>query len=644
MDGVKRVPKNLILMKNYPSLIQSTLKLFNALPVKTAKKTKPTKKLIEATINHGFIFSPQVFANFSQKELLNIIDTISDEVGLSPEQMNSSFHKSWKKVSDAPYHQLIAEQAFHYMTTYGYERMGVYDENLIYIPNEQFDVPELEGDVKLSFIKGYTKRQLKQKLLKILDSGIALKSIDEIIDVAKYTELSDDEVLAINNKEVRIRLYQHLDLIPHDPLEFLRLAVFEVTGKTLLIINRDMIEAIKTSDVNTGDLFSQYDANFGYKRLAEIFLRFKPLFLAFKQSGVRASTINRISHLSLRFHKPLEQPLMNNVTGMLKNYEPINLTKLKKELTESNIFRKIRLLQALHYRTTGSSSMLYKIRNGKGYVKEADFGNIRGANTMYNLVEKYIINDLKHLKGKKFYIPENIKYALPATEKQFTGNIPSGSYVTVPTDMIFGINWNNVDHHRIDLDLKVISLEHGSVGWDSSYRTENILFSGDVVDAHRGASELFYINKHYEDTMLLYVNYFNYEENVKVPFKTFVAQEHPNSFGMNYTVNPNNIHCLANTDIDQKQKILALIKVTKGQCRFYFSETGLGKAISAGDGEQTRIARDYLSSYFTNMVTLNEILEHAGAILVNESGKNVIDLSPENIEKDTFISLLHNNI
>lgn len=631
-------------MKYYPSLIQSTLKLFNALPVKTVKKTKPTKKLIEATINHGFIFSPQVFANFSQKELLNIIDTISDEIGLSPEQMNSSFHKSWKKVRDAPYHQLIAEQTFHYMTTYGYERMGVYDENLIYIPNEQFDVPELEGDVKLMFIRGYTKKQLKEKLLKILDSGIALKSIDEVVDVAKWIELSDDEVLAINNKEIRIKLYQHLDLIPQDPLEFFRLAIFEATGKTLLIINKDMIEAIKTSDVDMRDLFSQYDANFGYRRLAEIFLRFKPLFLAFKQSGVRASTINRISHLSLRFHKPLQQPLMNNVTGMLKNYTSINLTKLKKELNESNIFRKIRLLQALNYRTTGSSSMLYKIRNGKGYVKEDKFDNIAGANKIYNIVEKHIVNDLKHLKGKKFFIPENVKYALPATQKQFTGNIPSGSYVTLPSDMIFGIHWDNIEYDVIDLDLKVISLKHGIIGWDGDYGSQNVLFSGDITSAPHGASELFYINKHYEDTMLLYVNYYNCREDVNVPFKIFVAEEHPNSFGSNYTVNPNNIQCITNTEIGQKQKILALIKVTEGQCRFYFSETGLGKAISASGGKQTRIARDYLSNYFTSMVTLNEILEYAGAEIVNEKGKNVIDLSPKNIEKDTFISLLHNNI
>ncbi len=642
MNEVKGVPINSMLMEITPHLFISTLKLFNAVPVKNQKRKKPTKEVTELTVNHGFILSPQLFANYSEEELYSIIKMASEEIALSPKQMNSSFHKSWKKVRDAPMFQLLVEQAFHYMTTYGYEELGVYDENSVYIPNERFDIPTLNGDVKLSIIKGYTKKQLKEKLLKLLNSGIALNSLEEIVEVAKFCKLTDDDVLSIKNKEVRIRLYGIMNIIPEDPTEFLRLMVFNVTGSSLIIINKKTIEMIKESETEVGNSFTDYDERFGYKRLAEIFLRFKPLFLAFK-NNTGVEIINRISHLSHKYHKPMKSSMLNDITKLLKWGKKINTKQLKSELEHANIFRKIRLASALNYRTTGSSSILYKVRNGKGYAKELHFHNIEGARKTYDIILKSIIGDLKHLKGKKIHIPENIRYALPATVKQFTGNIPSGSYVIIPKDMLFGVYWDNVNGHRIDLDLSVISIENGKIGWDSQYRTNNVLFSGDVTDASGGASELFYVSKHYEDTLLLYVNYFNYNESVPVPFKIMVGEEHPNSFGRNYMIDPNHIACVAKTEINIKQKILGLAKITNGECRFYFSETGLGNSITSGDDKHNDLTRDYLSNYVTNMITLNDVLDMAGAKIVNEKGKDIIDLSPESIEKDSFIRLLVNH-
>ncbi|MBA7553678.1 hypothetical protein ES705_46274 [subsurface metagenome] len=88
----------------------------------------------------------------------------------------------------------------------------------------------------------------------------------------------------------------------------------------------------------------------------------------------------------------------------------------------------------------------------------------------------------KNVKGKKIYIPDYINYSLPATEKQFTGNFPSGTYISIPQDMIVGIYWENVKHNVVDLDLSLIS-PAGKFGWDSRYRSDegNILFSGDIT-------------------------------------------------------------------------------------------------------------------------------------------------------------------
>lgn len=651
MSEAKAVPMKF--GKFTPSLLTSTLRLFHALPVQTKEKKKPINRITKITVNHGFILSPEVFANYSEHELHYMINEIVDEIGLSPEQMNSSFHKSWKKVRDAPIFQLVTEQLFHYITTYGYERMGVFDHNTVFIPNEKLDVPELKDGIRLTVIKGYTQKQLKEKLLKIVNSGIALKSVDEVVEVAKYCGFKESEVVQIKNKEVRARLYLELQLTPQNPADFLRLVLYVAIDRTLLINSKGTIELIKETEKDVTDFFEHYDEEFGYKRLAEIFQRFKPLFLAFKTNETMIPIINKIGHLSPKYHKTMPQSFLNNITAMLKKREgKITTAKLNEELDKVNIFRKIRLAQSLRYRITGCKSIMYKIRNGKAFATEMEFDNIDGAKKTYGIILKSIAKDLKHLKGKEFYIPENFTYALPATEKQFTGNIPSGSYVTVGKDMIFGVHWENVKGKRIDLDLSAQSLQHGKVGWDASYRTGNksILFSGDITDAPNGASELFYISNAYEDTVLLNLNYFNFgrgysydgdgDTEVSVPFKIMVAEEHPNRFGKKYTIDPNHMKCIVKSEINVKQKIIGLGTVKDGECRFYFSETAIGDSITVKGHKYITLARDYLANFSTNQITLNEVLDLVGAKIVTESTKKSIDLSPEALEKDTFINLL----
>ena len=85
-------------------------------------------------------------------------------------------------------------------------------------------------------------------------------------------------------------------------------------------------------------------------------------------------------------------------------------------------------------------SIMYRIRNGKAYsteVEEYDIKQKTCAKRILDIVLKSIIEDIsKNVKGKKIFIPDYINYSLPATEKQFTGNFPSGTYVSIPKDMI----------------------------------------------------------------------------------------------------------------------------------------------------------------------------------------------------------------
>jgi len=240
-----------------------------------------------------------VVYNYSERELVELITKIEKEVGLTGKQMNSSFHKSWTKIRDSSMFQLVIEQIFHYITTYGYERLGIYDKDSVYIPNEQLDVPELEGGITLTIIKGYTKKELKQKLLDLLNRGIALgeDTIKDVVDVALFVDINEDEIEQVRNKETKVILYDYLGKFPEIPVEFLRFVVYKSTKQTLLIKNKDLIEKIKSEqNIDVLRLFRQYRDKYGLDVLAQIFFRFKPLFLAFKTNSGLKPIINRIHH------------------------------------------------------------------------------------------------------------------------------------------------------------------------------------------------------------------------------------------------------------------------------------------------------------------------------------------------------------
>lgn len=652
--------------------MKATIKLFKALPIKTRQKKLPTKELLEKTIKRGFIFSPEVIYNYSNYD--ELIKLVEEVFGITSEKVNASFHKSWKKVKEADIEQLIVEQIAHYLTTYGKKDTAGYmfqkmhlenwkvdnlgkkvisledldvekitDKDYIYIPKEALDIPEIEIDeIKLVVIRGYTKPELKVKLLKLLNSGVALKeeTINDVVDVALFVDIDEKDIEVVKNKEVRVILYNYLDLVPENPVEFLRYAVYLATDETLLIKSKELIAKIKEGkNIKIVKLFKNYDL----KRLAEIFLRFKPIFLAFRTNAELKRIINKIRKLAVNYHKPMPKDYLNEITAKIKKGEIIDIDRLKSELERVNTFRKIRLAYALKFRTKDVDSILYRIRNGKSYATDFSFSGKERAKIILAIVLDSITENIgKNVKGRKIYIPDHINYSLPATEKQFTGNFPSGTYISIPQDMIVGIYWENVKHNSIDLDLSLISPNVGKIGWDSNYRTEDrgILFSGDITDAYKGATELFYVQRQLKDGLILFLNYYNYNSEVKVPFKIIVAKEKAKDFGNNYMVNPNNIVSVVQSEINQKQEILGLLITTMNESRFYFAETSIGMSITSSNSEFAENSRKYLISFYQNSIELKDVLFKAGAKLIDDKDKSDIDLSPESLEKDSILNLL----
>jgi hypothetical protein len=168
------------------------------------------------------------------------------------------------------------------------------------------------------------------------------------------------------------------------------------------------------------------------------------------------------------------------------------------------------------------------------------------------------------------------------------------------------------------------------------------MFSGDMTSAPKpnGATELFYINSNSNINGIMYVNYYNFREKVEVPFKVVVASAKLSQIEKNYMINPNNLISSDSTKINTQQKILGLLVTNAKECKFYYVESSLGKSITSKISPMTTKARQFLFDFYFGTITLNEVLEKAGAIMVESNEKCDLDLSPEALEKDTIIKLI----
>jgi len=612
------------------------LKLFNAVLVENKRKKKISDDILERTIKNGYILQPAIRPD---TELLDLIETV---VGISGEKANAAFHKSWKIVKESSELQLVMQQILHYITTYGFEAMGIYSEDSVYIPREVLEFPEAER-IPLVVVKAMTSEEVLEAIVK-LGCGIALseESLNDIMTIVEQSKFDSAFVEKIKNRELKARLYDFYGICPSDPVEYLRYVISKLTDTSLLIKNNELINKIKISN---GKFLDELLKN-APEDLASIFFRFKPIFLALKSISRNKTFFNRLRKQANKMHKPMPEDYLNSVTSHIKNKD-LDMKTLNKKLSNASIFRKVRLAYALNFRLNSPEAIVYRVRNGRGWSADFAWTETSATNEALDAVVSSIAENIKkNVEGKTIYIPKMVHYAMPATEKQFTGSLPTGTYVSVPEDLIVGVHWTNTDR-RIDLDLS-ISDAGGKIGWDGSYRSSDceILFSGDVTDAPKpkGASELFYVKKGKVTSKILALNYYNHDENSPVPTKIIVAQEQIKRFGNNYMVDPNNIIASTNILIEQRQNVLGLVTNVEDENRVYFANVILGNAISFSFNVNAERMRQYFVSSLINSLELNDVLKKAEAIVVHEKPeKDFVDLSPEALDKTTFIELLREN-
>lgn len=627
-------------------MLKSTLRLFNSILIEHPTADMPSANHIAHMVKMGYVVHHDILIT---DEILSEIDSA---FGLSATQANASFHKNWSVVRDSSEKELIVQQILHYFTTYGIESIfGTYDGNFVYIPSENLALPDGAG-IPFVFINAITEEELKVRVTNLIASGIALskESIEDLKVVIQEQKYGVDVLGGVKNNELKSWIYDFCGIVPSDPLEFLRYAIQKLTGETLLIKNHKMISALKSVDPDRVDaMFEQAPRN-----MASIFYRYKPLFLALKSAAGNKTYFNRLRKEAEYYHKSLDVDYLNSITDQIKN-GVLNVADLEVAIEKYPVWRLIRLAYALHVRMLDIDTLVYRIRNGKIWYKQNSVKfDVEQIYSAFEIVMYEIANRVsKKVDGVKVYIPDYIRYALPQSEKQFCGNMPYGTRITIGNNPIVGVHWYNKDDTfdgRIDLDFSAISLAGEKYGWDARWRSEDstILFSGDMTDAplkKDGASELYYFDTKNPDMYLLQLNHYNCYENVSDhPYKLFLANEieRPSGFTKDYVVNPNDVIYRVSNIMDSKEVVVGIIKIDDERAYFYFLGTAMGGNATSRPGKKSDAVTKFYSTVYTSPLTLDDILMLAGAHIVNEvpEDEEYIDLSPETISKDTLIELL----
>lgn len=448
------------------------------------------KMAMSDALRVGYIFDPKAYSH-------ELVEFITNKQ-FNP---NSTFYKTWEEVTSKSRFELAMDQVFHYFTTYG----GLAPKDSIgYVPN---DNPVVVDITSYKIICAGTLMQIAEKCLELVYTGIALSS--ETLEMCRcfvksaFEEESNFNVRVddIKNSEFRVWFSSTLGVVPTNPIEMLRILIYKATNSALLIKSPEAIEAIKRSDVSLGK-FSDQDC----KKLSSIFYRFKPLFLAFKNTSEgNAYIINKIRRLAIKNHRPIKIGVFESLKDPKWTLNDI-ITAAGKE----NVFKIIRGMGMLRSVIDNNSheeyTMTYIIRNKKSFTRGFSGGEPLNDHLKEDYNSKYeALKQELYRRLRTKYLSDGEKYALlsdkfnltcPVSEKQFIGNIPYGTSYNMKANNYFGVYWRG-DWGTDDFDLSFSTFNGQRLGWNSDFMSKDndLIFSGDMTRANPEASEMFYCAK-----------------------------------------------------------------------------------------------------------------------------------------------------
>ena len=616
--------KNITATKTKPKAVdtkavnETVLKLFNKAMVDEKATTLNFKDVSEISVKLGYLVHP---------DLCN--DQIFNWMQKQKRDYTSTFYKKWNDVITKNRFELYLDQLMHYASTYGTGYAGE-----TYLPEGDVNVPAF---TTFKVILPITREEVITRCENMLFSGIALKqeTIEDVLGILNGLNHVISDINKVKNKETKMLLFKATNTTPTEPNEMVRFLVYLATGNTLLIKDRTTIAAVKAANID----ITREVTLFGYEKLAQVFLRFKPLFLAFRTSKRNNKCINTLRKLAKKHHKPLEAGYFERLLSSPKAY--VNKKTLEEKLATITNFKKVTLLQAIMVRLKEHENRAFVVRNQKLYIKqETKYADKNYLNILFEIIYVDLVSTLAKKKCS-VRLPKGVNLTLPTSEKSFIGNYPLGtSFDFSDTDCIVGINWRGEDGAQ-DLDLSLMTIDGKKYGWNAAYKNANNsgVYSGDMTRANPEATELFYASKGFTSSIVK-VNLYNGDEKSK--FKFFIAKEKLNlkkssswyNEQVDCMVNPNNIIVNVDCQMDSREKTLGVITDNK----FVLAQFRTGKG-RVSYNSVTDLYTNYTLDTLDCYISLHDLLKDAG-FTITEDNDAKIDLT--DLSKDTLMELLRN--
>lgn len=651
---------------------KACVQLFKSMVPQTEKpEALKELDLTEFFLLQGIVVDPALRYNLQEE----VVGAINWYYGKDAFNLNQTFHKDLETVAKISPEQHYFQQFLHYLTTYGFEALNIEDD-YVYIPNEKLELPEDTVPIKPVKISAITVSEVEERTMKMLSSGIALKgeTIDALLEIIKYLDLqvSLDE---IKNKEARCIIAYERRLPVKTSDDVLRVLGKIVMGDAMIVRSiRDMkkIKLYMTYSAAIEEVY-EYLKIIPVETIAKDFNKNRNLWFGYRgeMTGRKdddeklmyiRTKINQASRLNLKREKvPVKEKLTLDSFYKFLNADPgaalyeILADDAKLINQEENIFKLIKFMNYLRERIKNPDYKVYRIRNSKSYVLDNENVSqsthvVITCQEVEKVVRQRIIDLLSSkLADKKVYIPSNIEYALPTSEKQFIQGVPEGSRYLFNKHAIIAVHWTNplIDNQeiRVDLDLKAMGIDT-VIGWDARFREKtDIMFSGDITDAKRpnGATEAIYFDRSVSEPFTIGLNNFNnsvecpleliFEDTDADKYNNFKSSKDSGHNGIIDNKVANKLISCAKKD-DARQKSLGIYINNK----FYFSDTSIGVG-------STMVKTEYMDKYlhgiadkYNSGLTLNELLDNLGC-LVEKPEEADLDLSLEKITADTFIDL-----
>lgn len=442
-----------------------------------------------------------------------IAQTAISFYGYNNETFNETLIESFAAVANMSREEFYLTQILHYLTTYGT------NFTTPFIVGARTFTPEETKALKITIIRAESASRSLERINELFATTVAPKAqnIHYYRALASLATIAPEEV---KSRELMIMMCAERGIKPSEPETLFRYLVYCATKETLIIKNKNLISIIKRAARNNIELINSLTED-EMKALASIFYRYKPLFLAFKTPET-ASVINKIRRLAVKYHKPQS-------ARTIKNFVNLNSEEQAAIIARATNRELIKLYNAL---SVPSGTRLFQIRNGKIWVRKEEHTIIDTSfpnKFLNNSITAIEINNelrkrLKNYEGMTVYIPRGISYAVPYSEKQFSGAIPWGTAIGA-TDkenaFTMGVHWvNDPDESGCDLDLHAHTPTR-YFGWNSGRMSEDgeIIYSGDITNAPapKGAAESFYINN-VNEPVILTLNAFNAKSNKQFQF------------------------------------------------------------------------------------------------------------------------------